>query len=365
MRRTSFSFLLRLSGGLLIALALQANAEEVLTLTAAQAKALNLSRQTLTASRDGAGSTLPAKVVVPTAQMRIVAAPVGGMVEQLAVAPGSTVRRGEVLARIASPEALMLQRDALQASSQSALLQESLRRDETLFKEGLIAESRLQSTRAAAAQAAAQAGERRQGLALAGVAPGHVGGPLTLVAPIDGVILEQGVQLGQRVEAAALIYRVARLTPLWLEAQLPVTRLDEVRTGQSLKIAGNNLEGKVIAVGRAVDPASQSVLLRAAVDKDAGRLVPGQMVEVALAGSTGAGAGLRLPAGALVRHEGQTLVFVLLDSGERGDRYAARPVRVVSQGGDGVLVDGLKAGDTVVISGTSGLKAMLAGVGKS
>lgn len=355
----------RLTAVLLLATASLAHADDALTLTTAQVKALNLTRQTLAESRDGAAATLPAKVVVPTAQMRVVAAPVGGMVEQLAVAPGTTVRRGELLARIASPEALTLQRDALQAASQSALLQESLRRDETLFKEGLIAESRLQSTRAAAAQAAAQAGERRQGLAMAGVAPGHIGGPLTLVSPIDGVILEQGAQLGQRVEASALIYRVARLAPLWVEAQLPVARLGEVRIGQSLKITGDGVEGKVIAIGRAIDPASQSVLLRASVERDAARLVPGQMVEVALSGSTGNSGGLRIPAGALVRHDGRTLVFVLLEANDRGERYAARPVRVVSQGGDSVLVDGLKAGDSIVVGGASGLKAMLAGVGKS
>jgi multidrug efflux pump subunit AcrA (membrane-fusion protein) len=122
-------------------------------------------------------------VLVPNEQMRIVAAPVGGMIEMLAVAPGSRVKRGQLVARLASPQALELQRDALQAGSQSALLQQSLKRDEQLFAEGLIAESRLQATRAAAAQAGAQASERRQGLALAGIAPGKLGGPLALLAP--------------------------------------------------------------------------------------------------------------------------------------------------------------------------------------
>mgnify|MGYP002137593477 CR=1 FL=1 len=99
-----------------------------------------------------------------------VSAPVAGMIEQLAVAPGDNVRRGQVLARLAGPQGLELQRDALQASAQATLQQQNLKRDEQLFAEGLIAESRLQATRAAAAQATAQAGERRQGLALAGLA---------------------------------------------------------------------------------------------------------------------------------------------------------------------------------------------------
>jgi multidrug efflux pump subunit AcrA (membrane-fusion protein) len=147
-------------------------------------------------------------VLVPNEQMRIVAAPVGGMIEMLAVAPGSRVKRGQLVARLASPQALELQRDALQAGSQSALLQQSLKRDEQLFAEGLIAESRLQATRAAAAQAGAQASERRQGLALAGIAPGKLGGPLALLAPIDGVVLDQGAtRPARRIVGTALPHR--------------------------------------------------------------------------------------------------------------------------------------------------------------
>ena len=338
-------------------------ADESLTLTANQIKSLQIVSRVLEGSGDGQGASLPAQVLVPTAQMRILAAPVGGTIEMLAVAPGTTVRRGEALARMASPEALSLQRDAVQAASQSALLQDSLRRDEALFKEGLIAESRLQATRAAAAQAAAQAGERRQGLAMAGIAPGRVGGPLTLLSPIDGVVLEQGVQLGQRVETAAVIYRIARLTPLWLEAQLPVSRLNEVRLGQPVRIAGSDIGGKVIALGRSVDPASQSILLRAAVERGADRLVPGQTLEV-IPGAGGT-AGQQVPAAAIVRHEAQTLVFVEHEAADNGKRYQPRPVQILRQGGDSALIEGVRAGERVVVGGSAALKAMLAGVGKS
>jgi RND family efflux transporter MFP subunit len=294
--------------------------------------------------------------------MRLVAAPVTGMVDMLAVAPGATVRRGQVVAHLASPQALELQRDALQAGSQAGLLQQNLKRDEQLFAEGLIAESRLQATRAAAAQASAQASERNQGLALAGAAPGKLGGKLALVAPIDGVVLEQGVQLGQRVENATLIYRIAKLSPLWLEIQAPVDVAATLREGNLVKIAHSDVSGKLIAIGRAVDAASQTVLLRATVGKGADTLRPGQVIEVEIAGP--AGQPQRLPASALVRNEGKTLAFIQIASDDKGIVFETRPLRVVSQGGDGVTVDGIKAGEKVAIKGVSGLKAMLTGVGK-
>lgn len=338
------------------------SAADPMLLQAAQIKALGI--ETVIAGESGTarGGLLPARVLVPNEQMRVVTAPVGGMVEMLAVAPGATVKRGQVVALLASPQALELQREALQSGSQAALLTQSLKRDEQLFAEGLIAESRLQSTRANAAQASAQASQQRQGLALAGVAPGKLGGPLALTAAIDGIVLEQGVQLGQRVETSAMIYRIAKLSPLWLEIQAPLDLASGMKEGSVIKIAQSAVTGKLIAIGRAVDPASQTVLIRAAVSKGSETLYPGQVVEVEIAAP--AGKGQSLPASALARNEGKTLAFVQTASTDKGLSFAAREVRVISQGGDSVTVDGIKAGERVAVKGVSGLKALLTGVGR-
>ena len=355
----SARFLLTLAA---LAVVAHADAGEALVLQAAQIKTLGIATAIVGEGSESRVGALPARVLVPNDQMRVVAAPVGGMIEMLAVAPGASVKRGQVVARLASPQALELQRDALQAGSQSALLQQNLKRDEQLFAEGLIAESRLQATRAAAAQAGAQASERRQGLELAGIATGKLGGSLALVAPIDGVVLEQAAQLGQRVETSALIFRIAKLSPLWLEIQAPLSMAGGLREGMPVKLANSDVTGKLIAVGRAVDSASQTVLVRAAVSKGAENLTPGQAVEVELP-AVGT-AGQRLPAAALIRHDGKTFVFVQTASDDKGTRFEPRPLRIVSQGGETAMVEGIKTGERVAVKGVSGLKAMMTGVGK-
>lgn len=339
-----------------------AGAAQPILLQATQVKALGIETMRVGQADAARSGTLPARVLVPNEQLRIVAAPVAGMIEMLAVAPGSSVRKGQVVAHLASPQALELQRDALQSGSQSALLQQNLNRDEQLFAEGLIAESRLQATRAAASQAAAQASERRLGLALAGVAPGKLGGFLPLTAAIDGVVLEQGVQLGQRVEASTLIYRIGKLSPLWLEIQAPVDFAATLKDGMTVKIVHSDVSGKLISIGRAVDATSQTVLLRAAVSNGAETLRPGQVIEVEIAGGTSQGQ--RLPASALIRHENKPLAFVQTASSDQGIRFEARPVRILSQGGDSVVVEGVNVGEQVASKGISGLKAILTGVGK-
>lgn len=340
-----------------------AHAADDLALSAAQVKSLGIEVRVVDAGQGGSQGGLPARVTVPNEQLRVVAAPVAGMVERLDVAPGGSVKRGQVVARLASPQALELQRDALQAASQAQLAEQNRKRDEQLFAEGLIAESRLQASRATAAQAAAQASERRQGLALAGVAPGQVGGPLALVAPIDGVVLEQGASVGQRVEASALIYRIARLSPLWLEIQAPVGLVGGLREGASVQVVGSEARGRVIAVGRAVDEGSQTVLLRASVDAGAQSLRPGQTVSVALA-LPSAGTGLRLPTAAVARQGGEAVVFVQTATDAQGARFQPRAVKVGATQGDSVVVDGVQSGERVAVKGVSGLKALWTGVGK-
>lgn len=356
-------FLLALGSTSAPVLAAPGATQEVrLTLLAAQVKALGI--ETVVSGQTAAGrpGSYPAQVRVPNEQMRVVAAPVGGLVEMLAVAPGTAVKRGQVVAHLASPQALELQRDALQAGSQAGLMQQNMKRDEQLYAEGLIAESRLQASRAAAAQASAQASERRQGLALAGAVPGKLGGKLALTATIDGVVLEQGVQLGQRVETSAMIYRIAKLSPLWLEIQTPVDTAARLHEGSTIKVSNSEVVGKLVSIGRAVDAASQTVLLRAEVGKGAETLRPGQVIEVEIAAPPSQQQ--LLPASALARHQGGTITFVQTISDDKGSTFEARRVRIISQGGDSAIVDGIKPGEKIAIKGVSGLKAILTGVGK-
>ena len=59
----------------------------------------------------------------------------------------------------------------------------------------------------------------------------------------------------------------------------------------------------------------------------------------------------------------RSVVFVA-DGGAQALTFEPRPVTVLSQGGDRVAVEGVKAGERVAVRGVSGLKAMWTGVGK-
>jgi RND family efflux transporter MFP subunit len=326
---------------------------DLVPVTPAQVRQLGVETQTLAAGGGATQTGLPAQVVVPNSQLRVVAAPLPGLVETLLVAPGMAVKAGQPLARLASPLALELQRDLRQTGAQAELSRHNLKRDEMLFKEGLIPESRLQASRAATAQSDAAAAEKRQALALAG---GSNGGSLTLKSPIAGVVLEQGASVGQRLEQSALVYKIGKLSPLWLEIQVPAELATSAREGMAVRAEGAS--GKLISVGLSVATGSQTTTLRALLTEGTERLRPGQAVSAEL--DLPGGQSMRLPASAVARGMGRTVVFVQAGDGA----FRATTVKVGGAVGDTVLAEGLKPGSAVAIKGVSGLKAIWTGVGR-
>lgn len=331
-----------------------------LLMSAKQSAALGVTLSVVQRGDVGSSSRLPAQVVVPNGQLRVLAAPVAALVEQVLVAPGDTVRKGQVLARLAGPDFLALQRDVRQAASQESLSRQQRQRDEALFAEGIIAEGRLQGSRAQYEQNAALFKERRAALQQAGAGEG---GSAAVVAPLDGVVLEQMVVVGQRVDAAAPLFKLGKLTPLWLEIQAPAVLAGSLKVGAPVKVLGQAASsGLLLQIGRQVS-AGQTVALRARIDKGTELLRPGQLVEaqieVAASKPDGGKPLWRLPAAAVVRlHEG-SYVFVAAPDG-----FRARPVRVAGQAGSEALLEGeFRDGEQVAVQGVSSLKAAVMGIG--
>lgn len=351
---------------LLLAAPLLALAAEELKVSPAQIKALGIETAQVAPQASAEISGLPALVVVPNEQLQVVSAPVAGLLEQVLVAAHQAVKKGQVLARLQSPDLADLQHTYLQAATQANLARANLERDTALYKEGIIAESRYLASRSHAIETAADLAERTQALRLAGMSSAaieklragqRVGTLVELVAPFDGVVLEQLAVAGQRLEPRAPVVKVARLSPLWLEIQLPIARLAEVREGAAVSVPSAPASGEVIAVGRSVASGNQTVLVRARIDRGAGRLRPGQYVEASLAAS-GQGAAIGVPAQAVARIAGKPVVFVRTAQG-----FTAQPVEVLGEAAGQAVVAGLKGDEQVAVKGVAALKAALAGMG--
>jgi acetyl/propionyl-CoA carboxylase alpha subunit len=92
-----------LLGALLVAGPARAEDARFVPVTAAQAQALGIQTQRVGAGSKAAAAGLPATVSIPNSQVRVIAAPLAGVVESLETAPGLSVTKGQVLVRLSSP----------------------------------------------------------------------------------------------------------------------------------------------------------------------------------------------------------------------------------------------------------------------
>lgn len=328
-------------------------AADVLPLTAAQKK--NLGIVTTVAAAQGASPALtyPARVTLPPASVRVIAAAGAGLVTQIHVQAGDAVRRGASLVTLAMPGLADAQNALTQARLRSQLASSNAARDEKLFAEGLVAESRLRATRSEAQSARAALAAAQSAISLMGA--GKVSGSaVTLTAPIAGVVTESSVEPGQRVDAGMALVKVADLSRLALEIPLSTAQARQVAVGQSVTVADSGGSGRVTALLPQLS-ASQSVLARASLRDPQGLLRPGQSVQIAIAGVQSAETAV-VPAAALVWKVNVPYVFV-----ETAQGFVPTRVRLIRQNASDAEVDGLGAGSRVAVKGVAALKAQWLG----
>jgi len=328
-------------------------AADVLPLTAAQKKNLGIATVAVSKQAASPALTYPARVTLPPASVRVIAAAGAGLVTHVQVQAGDTVKRGAPLLTLSMPGLADAQNALTQARLRSQLAASNAARDEKLFGEGLIAESRLRATQSEARSADASLAAAQAMLTMLGT--GKVaGGSITLTAPIAGVVTESLAEPGQRVDAGMALVKLADLSKLALEIPLSTVQVRQVAVGQSVKVADSEASGRITALMPQLD-ASQSVLARASLTDPQGLLRPGQSVQAALSGMPSAQA-LTVPAAALVWKINVPYVFV-----ETAQGFTPTPVQLIRQNTSEAEVSGLAASSRVAVKGVAALKSQWLG----
>jgi len=204
--------------------------------------------------------------------------------------------------------------------------------------------------------------ERAQILGLAGMADTDIRAlrdnrrltsGLIVRAPIAGTILQRHGTTGERVAASAPLVTIARLDPIWVNLQVPLSRAVALDSVERVHLPGAGLDGKLIRVGHTVDTATQSVTAVAEFRPGRSPLRPGQAVQAILRVTGGGSSQWRVPADAVVSHRNHSWVFVRVPEG-----FRAVPVTLVSETPQFASVQGaLAAGEKVA---TRGLLTLLA-----
>jgi membrane fusion protein, copper/silver efflux system len=280
-----------------------------------------------------------ANILTPEPGVVEVTPRVDGFVERLHVATtGERVRRGQVLLELYSPMLVAAQEELLTAR----------RLVDAVDPAASDARRNAEATLAAA----------RRRLAYWEVPPDHVarlertgvvGRTVPLTAPADGVVLEKSVREGQLAMAGQRLYRLADLSTVWVEGEVPERDLRYIRRGMPVHLEieaypGEHLMAEVSFVHPVVDERSRATRIRVVIPNRTGRLKPGMFATVFFDVALGHDA-LTVPVDAVLATGERNLVFV---RGPDGGLFP-RPVVVGDRAaGRVVILDGLVEGDRVV-----------------
>lgn len=254
---------------------------------------------------------------------------VAGYVERLSVrATMERVRKGQALATLFAPDWLGPQNEwlALRRAGASSDLVEAAR--DRMRALSIPAELIRRSEETGTAQAR-----------------------YVLAAPVDGVVAELGVREGVAVTPGMTLFRIAGLQKVWAVAEIPEAQAVRLARGQKTKAvlqadASQSFDGALDEILPEISTATRTLKVRFEVDNTKGKLTPGMLLRLQVAGP--AGSRLVVTSEAVIRTGRRAVVIVRKADGA----FEPRDVSTGADLGDDTeVVSGLAEGEQVVASG--------------
>ena len=341
----------------------QHSEEGEIELTAQQMVEHGLKVETVTQGEVNSFVTLPGKLVVNTDQQAHISPNFSGHVEQVNVALGQYVERGQTLAVLSVPELIDQQASLSIAQSSLRLAQQEYEREQQLWSQGISAKQDLQ--RAENAYRQAQITVQSQQARLHALGSTGQNGRFVIRAPIPGMISQKDIVVGENVQLADQLFVIENLKDLWLEFNLPNTSNIQLQVGQILNFKTNgsdqNYQAKVQTLNSQADLQTGRLQVRAKVTTQADVLRPNVLVNVFVTDAQ-AKTALRVQKKALQQVEGKPVVFVI-ESEEKGlVHLKAQPIEVGVSSQDGQwleVISGLTEGQKYIADGSFLLKSEL------
>lgn len=175
-------------------------------------------------------------------------------------------------------------------------------------------------------------------------------------APIDGVVSERFVRLGNTLAVNEPVFRITSLDPLVAYLHVPEREYRHIAQGQPVGIDIDALQGqRVIAsvtrVSPIVDPQTGTFKITIEISDDLRRIKPGMFGRISIVYDQHVNV-LQIPRSAIVEEDGETTVFVVED-----DKAIRKSVQTAySDRGMIEITSGLSDNDRVITTGQIGLK---------
>ena len=282
---------------------------------------------------------------------------VAGVAESVSADLGATVRKGQVLAVISSPELADLRSTALATQKRLGLAKVTYAREKKLWEDKISAEQDyLQAQQALReAEIAAQTANSK----LTALGANGPSGPLNryvLRAPFDGVVVEKHITQGEMVKEDTNVFLLSDLSTVWVNVVVTAKDLEAIRVGQTATVkstsSSSSASGKVSYVGALLGEETRSATARVVLSNPALAWRPGLFVNVNMTRGTRE-VPVAVVSDAVQTIDGKPVVYVRVAQG-----FQAENVSVGASDGKFVeIVSGLEPGAAYATAGSFVLTA--------
>ncbi|WP_180065440.1 MULTISPECIES: efflux RND transporter periplasmic adaptor subunit [unclassified Acinetobacter] len=307
---------------------------------------------------------LPGKLAVNTDQQAHISPNFSGHVEQVSVALGQTVQKGQTLAVLSVPELIDQQANLRMAEANLDLARQDYQREQKLWSQGISAKQDFQRAENAYRQAQISVQSAQSRLQALGANSGQ-NGRFIIRAPIAGVISQKDIVVGENVQLADQLFTIEQLKDLWLEFNLAHQYSAQLQTGQIVSFKINSSDqlysAEVQSLTSKADVQTGRLVVRAKLKQQSAELRPNVMVNVLLADS-GTKNVLRVQKSAVQSIEGKDSIFIV-ESEQKGQVHLkAQALKLGQASSDGQwleVISGLDAGQKYISQGSFLLKSEL------
>jgi cobalt-zinc-cadmium efflux system membrane fusion protein len=286
---------------------------------------------------------------------------VSGPVSRIVVSPGETVRSGQPLLYVASPDFSQLRATYIKASDAFKLADREYARSKDLYDHHAIAEKDLIAAESARNQAEADLQASEQALHVLGfkspdqAVQTRTSPELPVLAPIGGEVVERLVAPGQVIQAGTTqAFTISNMSIVWVLANVYQQDLPYVHVGDPVTILtdsypGTEFHGKISYLAAALDPTTRTLQARIEV-KNPQEKLKNNMYVIAQVQAGKITNAISVPNAAVLRDaENQTFVYTLAGQNQFGMRSVTtgQTSEQTTQ-----ITSGLAPGDRVVANGS-------------
>ncbi|QQN27643.1 efflux RND transporter periplasmic adaptor subunit [Pseudomonas syringae group genomosp. 3] len=328
-------------------------------LTAEQIKTAGIELATAEPRQMSTTVTFPGEIRFHEDRTAHVVPRVSGVVESVKVDLGQAVKKGQVLAVIASQQ-ISDQRSELNAAQRrQELARLTLQREKKLWEDKISAEQDYLQARQDFQEADINLANARQKISAIGASLSpSAGNRYELIAPFDSMVVEKHLGIGEMVNEASNAFTLSDLSRVWATFGVAPRDLDKVVVGRPVIVSAPDLnarvEGKIGYVGSLLGEQTRAAAVRVTLANPQGAWRPGLFVSVEVAAEQSSVA-VSVPDSAIQSIEEKPSVFV-----RNAEGFQLTPVTLGRRDGGHVeIVKGLAAGTQVAAAGSFILKSEL------